>query len=403
MASSGTYAFNPPISELALDAYERCGKPGIVLTTQFVQSARRSFNFVLSSWANRGINLWTVDEAVQYMPQGVAQYFDDAATIDVLPDSVTLRQYQMGEPESATPAFTTTSGSAVVTVANLPEAPVAGGYISVVVSVSVGGIVLQGFYQVVSVPGAGQAIITAASPATATVAAGGVVPSFSTAAGSAGVVVALPNHGLAAGKTFTVQIPTSVGGITLLGQYPVAAVIDANSFRITAANVAGSTATASENSGLALLATQAVIPGLTQNASPVDLMLFPLSRGDYMAIPDKAQQGRPTSFWVDRQIVPVFNMWLVPDGNGPYELRYRRSRQVQDADMTGGQTLNVPYRFLSAFTSDLAAALAVKWAPERMKDLATLAAQEWQMAADEDRERTSTFLTPDLSSYFTGD
>jgi hypothetical protein len=96
-------------------------------------------------------------------------------------------------------------------------------------------------------------------------------------------------------------------------------------------------------------------------------------------------------------------MWLVPDGNGPYELRYRRSRQVQDADMTGGQTLNVPYRFLSAFTSDLAAALAVKWAPERMKDLATLAAQEWQMAADEDRERTSTFLTPDLSSYFTGD
>ena len=191
----------------------------------------------------------------------------------------------------------------------------------------------------------------------------------------------------------------------MLGPYPVATVVNANEFTFLSPYPAGSSASVYENSGQASLSTQATTQGLTQTAYPVDIVLYPLSRGDYMAIPLKRQQGRPTSFWVDRQIAPVFNVWFVPDQNGPYELRYKASQQIQDADITSGQTLQVPYRFYEAFCSSLAAHLAMKWPPPResgitQESLATYAEAQWNLAADEDRERVSTFLTPDLAGYF---
>lgn len=398
-STSGTYSWNPPISEIVLDAYERCGKTGVELTSQLIQSARRSLNFVLSSWTNFGPNLWQVEEVVQFMPQGVATYFDDASCVDILPDSVFIRQYQMGAPASSTPNFTTTAGSQTVTIGGLSATPLVGGYLSIVIPVSIGGIILQGFYPVVSVPGQEQATITAPSVATSSVTSGGVVPSFSTAAGITTVAVNFPNHGLADGQTFVVQEDTSVGGIVLFGPYTVGTAAS-NSFTITAASPAGFNDTQSENGGQALLAVSAIVSGMTQNAAPVDIMLFSLSRGDFQAIPAKTIQGRPTSFWINKQIVPILNFWPVPDANGPYELHYWRHRQVQDADIAGGQTIEIPYAFQEAFVSSLAANLAVKWAPERAKDLMLYAQERFTEAADNNRERVSTFVVPDVSGYF---
>ena len=423
---SGTYTWGagtPPISELVLDAYERCGKLGVELTSQYIQSARRSLNLVLSSWANRGINLWTVQQVPQYMPQGVGMYVDDASCVDILPDSMIIRQYAMGSAASVTPAFSTTSGSHAVTVSNLPGTPIVNGYISIGVPVSVGGIILQGFYQVQSTPAANQAVILAASNATATVTNGGVVPQFTISGGTLTVNVFFPNHGLSVGQTFVVQVATTLEGYTLLGPYPVSAVGGANNFVISVlgtqqyltseyltdgygnimvddygeaiwVDVSGATATEYENNGLALLAVQST------SATPDDILIYPLSRGDWMAIPDKFTEGRPTSVWINRQIIPQINVWPIPDANGPYELRYYRSRQIQDADIASGQVLGVPYRLLESFTADLTAHLAMKWAPIRARDLAAYAAEQWTLAAEEDRERTSTFLVPDMSGYF---
>jgi hypothetical protein len=226
------------------------------------------------------------------------------------------------------------------------------------------------------------------------------VPQFTTTLNSSTVTVALPNHGLLAGQSFTVEVQTSVGGLTLLGPYAAATIIDANSFTITAPYPAGSPAVVSENNGQVNLATQATIQGLTLTAYPVDIILYPMSRGDFQAIPPKAQQGRPTSVWIDRQISPVINIWPLPDANGPYELRFKASRQVQDADIVSGQALNVPFRFYEAFCADLAAHLAMKWAPERLSDLAKYASDQWTLASDEDVEKVSTFISGNLSSYF---
>lgn len=398
--SSGTFTYNPAISELLIEALERCQKPTTELTPAQIASGRRSLNLVLVSWANRGVNLWTVAQFISYMPRGVAQYFAPPQTVDVLADSVTLRQYQMGAPVSVAPAFTTILSSSTVTVAGLSATPGAGQYIGVNIPIGVGGIVIPaGFYQVTAVPGSGEATFNAGVAATSAT-TGGVVPQFVTTTQSATVTVNFPNHGLSVGQPFVVQQTVAVGGLTLLGPYPVAAVASSSQFTFVAPYPAGSGATVFENGGLASLSTQATAQNGSESAYPVDIQLYPLARGEYMQIPNKKTQGRITSYWIDRQIVPVFNVWPLPDQNGPYELKYRASQQVQDADIIGGQTLNMPYRFLAAFTADLSAALAIKWAPALAAGLATVAQTEWDRAADEDIEKTSLFLSPDVSSYF---
>lgn len=401
IGTTGTYNFNPALSEIAIDAFERCGiaVPSLTDQTGRIQSARRSMNFIQASWANRGVNLFTVQEIAQFMPQGVIQYFDDASCINILPMSIVLRQYLMGAPASVTPSFSTVTGSSVVTISGFSQTPTLGGYINVGVAVSVGGIIVDGFYPVQSIPASGVATILTSQTATATITNSGAVPVFAMTAGSNVVTVTFANHSLLAGQSFTVEYPTAIGGGQLLGPYTVLANnLTATSFQFLASFAAGFNTNVGENGGNTLLAAQSSPTGFASN--PDDIVLYPISRDEYMAIPNKNQQARPTSVWIDRQTVPVINVWPVPDANGPYELRYRRSRQLQDADLINGVQLGAPFRFLEAFTSELAARLAVKFAPDRAQGLAQIAASEWELAASEDREKISTWLVPNFADYY---
>ena len=67
---------------------------------------------------------------------------------------------------------------------------------------------------------------------------------------SRSVQVTLDNHGFVVGGIYTVFISTTVGGVTLYGQYVVATYIDANNFTITATIAASSSTTGYENSDL---------------------------------------------------------------------------------------------------------------------------------------------------------
>lgn len=61
MTTSGTTTFNLSIDELVEEAFERCG---MEMTTQHhLKTARRSLNLMFLDWANRGLNLWTIEEA----------------------------------------------------------------------------------------------------------------------------------------------------------------------------------------------------------------------------------------------------------------------------------------------------------------------------------------------------
>lgn len=398
MTSSGTYNFDPTLADLVIDAYERCGIMSEPLTVAHMQSARRSMNLVNSMWANRGVNLWKVELVQVLMSQGQQSYAVDPDVVNVL--DVYLRQYQMGAPVDVAPAFSTVMSSPVVTIYQTGSAAAAGAFVSINIPVSVGGLIVQGFYQVQSVTSGSTYTIVAASNATAAVVDGGAVPVFTTSAASNEIVVTLNNHGLLAGQNFTVQQLVNVGGITIQGDYAITSITDANNFVITSVFAAGFVASATENDGSTQISQQAVIQGYTQNADPIDILLYPLSRNDWAAIPDKLQQGRPTSYWFNRTINPTLNIWQVPDGAGPYQLCYYVCRRIEDAAAEMGQTSNLSFRFFEAYTAALAAHLAMKWALDRAVALAAYATQMWQEASDEDREKVSTYFGPDLSGYF---
>ena len=60
MATSGLTTFNLDLSELCEEAFERCGKE--LRSGYDLRTARRSLNILTIEWANRGINLWTIEQ-----------------------------------------------------------------------------------------------------------------------------------------------------------------------------------------------------------------------------------------------------------------------------------------------------------------------------------------------------
>jgi len=82
MATSGTTDFNLSIDDLVEEAFERCGMRG---TSGYqLNSARRSLNLLFLDWANRGLNLWTIEQATYALTQGVNEISLDADTVNVL-------------------------------------------------------------------------------------------------------------------------------------------------------------------------------------------------------------------------------------------------------------------------------------------------------------------------------
>lgn len=82
MTTSGTAAFNLDISELVEEAFERCGSE--LRTGYDLRTARRSLNLLTIEWANRGINLWTIEQGSILLTPGTATYTLPVDTIDLL-------------------------------------------------------------------------------------------------------------------------------------------------------------------------------------------------------------------------------------------------------------------------------------------------------------------------------
>lgn len=82
MTTSGTVAFNPDLNELIEEAYERCGLE--VRTGYEHRTARRSMNLMFTEWANRGINLWTVEQGQIAMTTGTITYALPVDTVDLI-------------------------------------------------------------------------------------------------------------------------------------------------------------------------------------------------------------------------------------------------------------------------------------------------------------------------------
>ena len=82
MATTGLSTFNLNMNDLIEEAFERCGKE--LRSGYDFRTARRSVNLLTIEWANRGINLWTVEQGQILMNTGQAIYPLPVNTIDLL-------------------------------------------------------------------------------------------------------------------------------------------------------------------------------------------------------------------------------------------------------------------------------------------------------------------------------
>jgi hypothetical protein len=82
MTTSGTNSFNLDLTNLIEEAFERAGSE--LRTGYDFRTARRSLNLLTIEWANRGINLWTIEQGQIAMDQGVITYPLPVDTIDLM-------------------------------------------------------------------------------------------------------------------------------------------------------------------------------------------------------------------------------------------------------------------------------------------------------------------------------
>ncbi len=428
MASSNQYTFSPSLADLTVEAFSRIQLRGPAITIEHMVEARRSINLLLQQFSNRGVNQWAItpdglpDIQIALQP-GIAGYQLPPNTVSLL--DCYLRTYtpgtatvnlgaaltavvgQSGAPVIGSPygdpivgqpgngSLSCTAGSQIATLAWPSHGLTTGAPLFWGCPVSIGGLSVSGFSLVSAVIDPDVLQFELPIPALESQTNAGGTPLFYTQNGSSTVTVILPRHGLSAGHgvdDFTVQIPTTVGGLMLSGTYDVAAVQSPYRFTFTAPGPASATAVAFENGGQINVTSQAT------GADPVDIYLSPLSRNEYAMLPDKFVTGRPTQFWFNRAINPTIQMWPVPDTAVFYGFVAYRMRELQDANPQGGQTPDVPRRFLEALTAAITAKLAEKFKPTLFKEKLLLAQAAWEEAAEEDREKVSSVFR--ITGYF---
>ena len=296
MATSGSADFNLNMSDAIEEAFERCGLE--FRTGYDAATARRSLNLLFAEWANRGLNLWTVEEKTLNFAR--------------LSSSSAISTYPIG-----------TITLVVAASANFS------------VGESISG-------------GTSAAVASVITKPTAT--------------------------------SLTITVPVGIFVATEV---------------ITGATSAAATTVTSAASLADTQSTVDVLEAVIRR-SGTDIGVTRIGRQDYLSIPDKTTQRRPTQFFVDRQITPTITVWPAPE-NSTDQLIYYRIRRIEDVDASTNDA-DVPFRFLPCLVAGLSYYLSVKRAPDRIGVLKDIYEEEFYRAASEDGERVPLRLVPSYSS-----
>jgi|TARA_R100001530_G_C4301589_1_gene150621 hypothetical protein len=282
MATSGSVDFNLDMADITEEAFERCGLE--FRTGYDSRTARKSLNLLFADWANRGLNLWTIDQVTQSVAQ-----LSSTSAVTTYPVGVITAT--VGDSSSLSVGETITGGSSGVTAS----------------------------------------IITKPSSTTLT--------------------LTVPSGSFTAAET------------------------------ITGSSSSASTTISADPSLADVQASGDVLEAVLRRSSE-DISITRISRQEYLSIPKKTTQGRPTQFYVDRQITPTITVWPAPE-NSTDSIIYYRVKRIQDAD-AATNTADVPYRFLPCLVAGLAFQIALKRSPQRIEILKALYEEEFQRASSED-------------------
>tara|TARA_B100000963_G_C22547934_1_gene635340 strand:- start:597 stop:1265 length:669 start_codon:yes stop_codon:yes gene_type:complete len=142
------------------------------------------------------------------------------------------------------------------------------------------------------------------------------------------------------------------------------------------------------------------ILSLVVRRSGTDFTMTRISRDAFLNLPNKTSTGRPTQYFLDRQITPNLKLFPTPE-NSTDVIVYDALTRIQDAD-TQVNTMEIPFRFFPCFTAGLAYYIAMKKAPDRIQLLKTVYEEEFDRAMAEDRDRSAFNVVPKLDYYKVG-
>ena len=132
--------------------------------------------------------------------------------------------------------------------------------------------------------------------------------------------------------------------------------------------------------------------------SGTDYSMDRISRDTYLAIPTKTTTGRPTQFFLDRQLTPNLKIWPLPE-NSTDILVYDCLTRIDDAD-TQVNTMDIPFRFYPCLAAGLAYYLSIKKSPDRTAFLKQLYEEEFDRAMSQDEDRASFRVAPYLRNGY---
>lgn len=303
MTTTGTAAFNLDVNDLIEEAFERCGKE--LRTGYDFRTARRSLNLLTIEWANRGINLWTIEQGQINLYPYQSIYALPIDTIDLL-DQVTRTGVGQNQQDININRISES------TYSTIPNKNAQGRPIQVWINRQSG----------------------ESNAVTATL--GGDIDSTIT------------------------TIP--ITGISQLG---AAGFIKIGNETISYSAING---------------TDLVYCGRGANGTTATSH----TAGDAITV----------------QNLPCINIWPTPNqgsvGDPYYTFVYWRMRRVQDTG-TGVKNQDIPFRFLEAMVAGLAYKLAMKLPdvdPNRVLALKAEYDNQFQLAADEDREKAANRYVP---------
>ena len=137
--------------------------------------------------------------------------------------------------------------------------------------------------------------------------------------------------------------------------------------------------------------------------TPTEIPMARLNRDDYVNLPNKAFQGRPLQFWVNRQLNnPILYLWPVPsDQFITAQVIVWIKRYIMDVG-TMTEEIEIPQRWYDAVVYVLAARIAEETPtvdPQMIAILDQKAQRSLLEAENEERDDSPIYLTPNIAVY----
>jgi hypothetical protein len=137
--------------------------------------------------------------------------------------------------------------------------------------------------------------------------------------------------------------------------------------------------------------------------TPNEIPMARLNRDDYVNLPNKAFEGRPLQFWVDRLLNnPVLYLWPVPSAQFvTAQVVVWVKRYIMDVG-TMTQEIEIPQRWYDAIVYVLASRLAEETPtvdPQMIAILDQKAQRALLEAENEERDDSPIYLTPNIAVY----